>query len=69
MPRRRVSYYYDSDIGSYTYGLGHTMKPHRMKLAHDLISAYDMLDKMHVITPNRSTPEKMTSFHTDEYIQ
>ncbi|KAG7086764.1 hypothetical protein E1B28_002696 [Marasmius oreades] len=69
MSRRRVSYYYDSDVGSYTYGLGHTMKPHRMKLAHDLISAYDMLDKMHVIRPSRSNPEKMTSFHTDEYIQ
>ncbi|KAF9257791.1 histone deacetylase [Marasmius fiardii PR-910] len=69
MSRRRVSYYYDSDVGSYTYGLGHTMKPHRMKLAHDLISAYDMLGKMHVIRPTRSTPEKMTSFHTDEYIQ
>ncbi|ESK87524.1 histone deacetylase 1 [Moniliophthora roreri MCA 2997] len=69
MFRRRVSYYYDSDVGSYTYGFGHTMKPHRIKMAHDLIAAYDMLPKMHVIRPSRSTPERMTSFHTDEYIQ
>ncbi|KAK7043742.1 hypothetical protein VNI00_008354 [Paramarasmius palmivorus] len=69
MSRRRVSYYYDNDVGSYTYGFGHTMKPHRIKMAHDLIAAYDMLPKMHVIRPSRSSPEKMTSFHTDEYIQ
>lgn len=38
-----------ADIGSYTYGLGHTMKPQRMKMTHELVSAYDMMDKMHVL--------------------
>jgi len=33
----------------FTYGLGHPMKPHRIRMAHDLISAYGMLDKMHVL--------------------
>ena len=37
------------DVGSYTYGLGHPMKPHRMRVTHDLVSAYGMLDKMHVL--------------------
>lgn len=25
------------------------MKPHRMRVTHDLVSAYGMLDKMHVL--------------------
>lgn len=37
------------DIGSYTYGLGHPMKPHRIRVTHDLVSAYGMLDKMQVL--------------------
>ncbi|KAF4575430.1 hypothetical protein EYR40_004831 [Pleurotus pulmonarius] len=68
MSKRRVAYYYDSDVGAYTYGLGHPMKPHRIKLTHDLVSAYDMMDKMHILRPKRATPEAMTAFHTDEYV-
>ena len=26
--KRRVSYFYDSEIGNYHYGHGHPMKPH-----------------------------------------
>ncbi|KAH7906117.1 hypothetical protein BJ138DRAFT_1072084 [Hygrophoropsis aurantiaca] len=68
MSKKRVAYYYDGDVGAFTYGLGHPMKPHRIRMAHDLIASYDMLDKMHVLRPKRATPETMTSFHTDEYI-
>ena len=65
MSRRRVSYYYDrepfvllvlnlrsrlaADVGAYTYGLGHPMKPQRMRMTHELVSAYGMLDKMTVL--------------------
>ncbi|KAI4294658.1 hypothetical protein K525DRAFT_261354 [Schizophyllum commune Loenen D] len=68
MSKRRVTYYYDPDVGAYTYGLGHPMKPHRIRVAHELISAYGMLDKMHVLKAKRATPERMTAFHTDEYV-
>ncbi|EGO02405.1 hypothetical protein SERLA73DRAFT_178334 [Serpula lacrymans var. lacrymans S7.3] len=68
MSKRRVAYYYDGDVGSFTYGLGHLMKPHRMRVAHDLITAYGMLDKMHVLRPKRASAKTMTSFHTDEYV-
>lgn len=44
------------------------MKPHRMRMTHDLVSAYGMLDKMHVLRPRRASPTAMTAFHTDEYI-
>ncbi|KAJ6617415.1 histone deacetylase RPD3 [Mycena sp. CBHHK59/15] len=69
MSRRRVAYYYDPDVGAYTFGYNQYLKPHRVKMTHDLISAYDMLGKMHVLKPARSSAETMTSFHTDEYVQ
>ncbi|KAJ6537670.1 hypothetical protein B0H19DRAFT_1180630 [Mycena capillaripes] len=68
MSKRRVAYYYDPDVGGYTYGLGHPMKPHRVRVTHDLVSAYGMLPQMHVLRAKRATPESMTAFHTDEYI-
>ncbi|KAJ6462484.1 hypothetical protein C8R45DRAFT_1080607 [Mycena sanguinolenta] len=68
MSKPRVAYYYDPDVGAYTYGLGHPMKPHRVRVTHDLVSSYGMLSQMHVLRPKRASPESMTAFHTDEYI-
>ncbi|KAI8998802.1 histone deacetylase RPD3 [Trametes punicea] len=68
MSRRRVTYYFDPDVGSFTYGLSHPMKPQRMRITHELLTAYDMLPKMHVLRAKRATAETMTRFHTDEYV-
>ncbi|TFY81463.1 hypothetical protein EWM64_g2550 [Hericium alpestre] len=68
MSRRRVSYYYDPEVGSYSYGLGHPMKPLRMRITHELVQTYDMLPKMDILRAKRATPEAMAAFHTDEYI-
>ncbi|EIW82040.1 histone deacetylase RPD3 [Coniophora puteana RWD-64-598 SS2] len=68
MSKKRISYYYDPEVGSYTYGLGHLMKPHRIRMAHELITAYGMLEKMSVLRAKRASAESMTAFHTDEYI-
>jgi hypothetical protein len=38
-----------ADVGSYSYGLGHPMKPLRMRITHELLTAYDMLGKMDVL--------------------
>ncbi|EPQ52530.1 histone deacetylase [Gloeophyllum trabeum ATCC 11539] len=72
--RRRVTYYFDPEVGGYTYdapqkGEGrHCMKPHRIFITHHLVRAYNMLDKMHVLRAKRATPEDMTRFHTDECV-
>ncbi|KAL3787037.1 hypothetical protein ACHAWO_003670 [Cyclotella atomus] len=29
--KRRVSYFYDAEVGNYHYGQGHPMKPHRVR--------------------------------------
>ncbi|KZV79365.1 histone deacetylase superfamily, partial [Exidia glandulosa HHB12029] len=37
-------------------------------MTHNLVAAYGMLDKMHVLRPRRAEPLQMAAFHTDEYI-
>jgi histone deacetylase 1/2 len=43
---RRVAYFYDPDVGNYVYYLGHPMKPHRIRMAHNLIVNYGLCDDM-----------------------
>ncbi|KAF7307747.1 Histone deacetylase [Mycena kentingensis (nom. inval.)] len=69
MSRRRVTYYYDPDVGAYTFGAHQYLKPHRSKLTHDLLDAYGLLPKMHVLKPLRASEEQLAGFHTDEYVQ
>ncbi len=38
--KKKVAYFYDSDIGNYAYVTGHPMKPHRIRLAHSLVMNY-----------------------------
>ncbi|KAI5449191.1 histone deacetylase (class I) Clr6 [Naganishia albida] len=65
---KRVSYYYDHDVGNFSYGIGHPMKPHRMRMTHNLVLNYGMLDHMQIYRPIRATKSQLTRFHTDEYI-
>lgn len=36
------------DVGLYYYGPGHPMKPHRLRMTHQLILAYGLYRKMEV---------------------
>ncbi|ORX91878.1 hypothetical protein K493DRAFT_316901 [Basidiobolus meristosporus CBS 931.73] len=68
MSKERVSYYYDADVGNYTYGPGHPMKPHRMRMTHNLVVNYGLHKKMEILRPPRASKSQMTRFHSDEYI-
>jgi histone deacetylase 1/2 len=46
--RKKVAYFYDSDVGNYAYVAGHPMKPHRIRLAHSLIMNYGTYKKMEI---------------------
>ena len=67
--RRRVAYYYDGDIGNYYYGQGHPMKPHRIRMTHNLVLNYGLYRKMEMYKPSKAAQEDMTKFHSDEYIR
>ena len=50
---RRVAYFYDGrlyvdNIGNYYYGSGHPMKPHRVRMTHQLIVAYRLARHMDI---------------------
>lgn len=44
------------------------MKPHRIRMTHNLLLAYGLLDRMDVLSTPRSSDREMTRFHSDEYI-
>ncbi|KAJ7453240.1 histone deacetylase complex, catalytic component RPD3 [Mycena latifolia] len=51
------------------------MKPHRVRVTHDLVGAYEMLPKTHVLILSEMSSARdaqlrrgMRAFHTDEYI-
>jgi len=67
--RKKVSYYYDFDVGNYYYGQGHPMKPHRIRMTHNLILNYGLYRKMEVYRPHKAISEEMTRFHSDEYVK
>jgi histone deacetylase 1/2 len=46
--KKRVAYFYDSDVGNYAYVAGHPMKPHRIRLTHSLIMNYGVYQKMEI---------------------
>ena len=50
--RKKVAYFYDSDVGNYAYVAGHPMKPHRIRLAHSLIMNYGIYKKMEIYVCN-----------------
>ena len=55
--KKRVAYFYDSDVGNYAYVAGHPMKPHRIRLAHSLIMNYGIYKKMEIyVGDDRSSP-------------
>ena len=51
--KQRVCYFYDADIGNYYYGQGHPMKPHRIRMAHNLLLSYGLYRKMEIYVRTR----------------
>ncbi len=66
--KRRVSYFYQSDVGLYYYGPGHPMKPHRLRMTHQLILAYGLYRKMEVYKPKQATEVQLQQFHSEDYV-
>lgn len=45
------------------------MKPHRMRMTHNLLLHYGLYKEMEVFRPELANAEDMTQFHSDEYIE
>jgi len=44
---------FSGDIGNYYYGQGHPMKPHRMRMTHNLLLNYGLYRKMEIYRPHK----------------
>lgn len=45
------------------------MKPHRIRMTHNLLLNYGLYRKMEIYRPHKSNFEEMTKFHSDDYIK
>mmetsp|Transcript_7247 Transcript_7247/g.13743 ORF Transcript_7247/g.13743 Transcript_7247/m.13743 type:complete len:437 (-) Transcript_7247:65-1375(-) len=66
--KKRVSYFYDEDIGNFYYGNGHPMKPHRVRMAHNLVLSYGLYKKMDIFRPHLISEQDMARYHADDYV-
>jgi len=66
---KKCAYYYDSDVGNFYYGQGHPMKPHRIRMAHNLVLNYGLYRKMEIYRPQKANKDDMTKYHSDDYIK
>lgn len=57
------------NIGNYYYGQGHPMKPHRIRMCHNLVLNYGLHRHMEVYRPIRADHLEMTRYHSDDYIR
>lgn len=64
----RVSYFYDGEIGNFHYGMGHPMKPHRVRMTHNLMVNYGLYKPMKAFRPKPVSDEQLASFHSPDYI-
>ena len=58
--KQKISYFYDPDVGNFYYGQGHPMKPHRVRMTHNLLLHYGIYKEMEVrrTVDNPGFPER-----------
>ena len=65
----RVVYFYDDAVGNFFYAPGHPMKPHRIKMAHNLILSYGLHRGMRCLPTRKASLHDMLRFHSMEYLK
>eukprot|EP01090_Pellita_catalonica_P008307 TRINITY_DN1903_c0_g1_i2.p1 TRINITY_DN1903_c0_g1~~TRINITY_DN1903_c0_g1_i2.p1 ORF type:complete len:398 (-),score=58.68 TRINITY_DN1903_c0_g1_i2:104-1297(-) len=45
------------------------MKPHRIRMTHNLLLNYGVYKQMQIYRPRRATKQEMTQFHSDDYVK
>eukprot|EP00833_Pecoramyces_ruminatium_P015414 jgi/Orpsp1_1/1189446/evm.model.d7180000072122.1 len=66
--KKKVVYFYNSDISYHDLGSNHPLKPYRLRMAHTLIIEYDLGYHMDILKAKPATNLELTQFHSDEYI-
>lgn len=63
--QKRVSYFYDEEIGNFCYGGGNPMRPHRARMVYSLLNSYGLLKHVELHRPQPRSFEQLTEFHAD----
>ena len=66
--RKRIDYFYDALIGNFNYGEGHPMRPHRVRLTHDLVVRYGLFQHLNIFRPKPASKADLNEFHSDDYL-
>ncbi len=69
LKNKTVAYFYDEEIGNFSYGTTNPMRPHRVRLTHSLVDSYGLGTKMLVNRPQPSTADELERFHADGTFQ
>jgi len=64
-----VAYFYEPEVGNYYYGQTHPMKPHRIRMTHNLLLNYGLYKHLEIFRPSPARDDELTRFHSDEYIE
>jgi acetoin utilization protein AcuC len=67
----KTAFIYSDDFAKYDYGLGHPLKPFRLKLTHDLMRAYGLLALPNILSVGAIPAEEdnLLIYHTRDYIE
>jgi len=65
----RIDYFYDEAIGTFVYGDGHPMRPHRVRMTHELVVHYGVYKHVNIFRPKHATTADLCTFHSDEYVR
>lgn len=65
---QRVSYHYNPDTPGFHYGVRHPMKPFRLMLTDQLVTAYGLHEHMDLYEPRRALRDELLAFHSADYI-
>lgn len=66
--KNKISYYYDSEVGTSYYAPNHPMKPHRLSMTHSLVLAYRLHENLDVFRPRKATTSELAQFHAEDYV-
>ncbi len=60
---------YTDRLGSFSYGYDHPMRPARLRLTHERLKRYGLIDEKNLIEPGEVAEEELLWFHTEDYIE
>ncbi|RKO97237.1 hypothetical protein CXG81DRAFT_16007 [Caulochytrium protostelioides] len=66
--KERVSYFYNLQASTESYGEGHPMKPARLGLTHELVIGYGLHNYMNIYTPWPASTTQIEAFHSTDYV-